>query len=1358
MVKKLGLWLMVFAMIVTLLPLSSANHVNAATGNFNFLGESDDPLQPRVTSDERVTLDGTVTNVNASTITYDVVQVVNTNGNSDPVDDQLGQKRENITSNIYVNGFNIQIYNLQLFPGLNRITFKGVQGGGFVSNSIYIDYRNGPVMYNLVASLDGNQFPMKENETTVVQSTTSRGRSSADISISGNAPNAQKVTVIVNNSSRTYEVNSSNGYSFAASPINVLKGKNLVTIKVQNGSQTVETTREIAFYNGDVTFYDVKMSETSTTTEPAELAYSPTFLVNTLGNLVIKGKVIVPNKYYDDTPTNNLVDPVPHPNPADPLLINYQLTDKTGGTVTGSVYTPLAAVGNPSVKDPFFVYEYNVPTSGLAIGKTYQLDLKAFNQEKGLNEGTNALFFTLASGTNPYFYQVNYLPGYKINSPYEQLTGKALEGQNLYELPFAVEVLVGNVGNSLKAVTPTKVTDIVGKSVNLTATDYTTKTLVNNFVTRTVNGVPQTFQRIVIEFKNMPFEGTQTISLDLSSGVATKDVKFTLLFGPYATYKKVFDKMEIQYDSTDANPATTIVQNALGSLEGEFLNIANPADIRYDSSAGAQTVFMYVNNTQVKLKQNGSGDATKFIANSTTEVMSAMFPGENKIRIVFQGAKNSYEKTISVYLIPTNLPVIPVPNSLGVFPYGNQQPKPLPNDPDFTLNGSVYNTTRDKMNIYGTFDFIDLGKTIGEVTSRLSTLVTTTSGVTVDKAKDYILKVDSPVLKSPVYWDLNTDFTVVTKGTNGEDVFTAVARTGRPNDNLSVFYDADSQSFYFILKNQELNADGTPSVYNFYAYNSGEAGPRASYRLEVDPTAIPYSIIRPILPAKQIVNQNFVEIIISAPGAKTVTINKQTAEKLKYDSDNDGKMDYEHAFRVYVQGLKAGKNSIKFEISSGTDKTTGAIDITYAPTNVPGAGFMTPMASTHKVFDGAINLKFEKGTTLIRTDYNVPAQYKNQVFTGHSLLFGIANSEDGVVDRHEFETLPSNFDSILQSFGTRFKVSFPTRFTKASSTYWIDAGMADDLTTGAYDPLKMGADPYQFPGATGPGGTSIPTYDMRPGDRELLVSKPGTLTLTFDKSMVNEVGTLVTVFRYDIDNKYWENMGGVVDTSKNTITVPFRKFGYYVVGKMVYSFTDMTAHPYARNYLEAIFSKGVMNAAGFDEFGADLYVTRGEFARMVVKALDIPLNYELSKPHFDDVPAIINPDALWDYRYVETAAREGIIRGTQPRTFEPNSYLTREEAAVILARARELKLETDTNKINATLQKTFKDYGNVTFYARASVIAIAKKGYIQGSLIDPNNKKSGYVFEPKSNLLRSDASIIVGKMLADLKRLPKING
>ena len=203
--------------------------------------------------------------------------------------------------------------------------------------------------------------------------------------------------------------------------------------------------------------------------------------------------------------------------------------------------------------------------------------------------------------------------------------------------------------------------------------------------------------------------------------------------------------------------------------------------------------------------------------------------------------------------------------------------------------------------------------------------------------------------------------------------------------------------------------------------------------------------------------------------------------------------------------------------------------------------------------------------------------------------------------------------------------------------------MADDVTTSGYDPLTMGVDPYQYPGAKGANGTAIPTYDDRPDDRELVVSKRGTLTLSFDKNIVDSAGTIVTVFRYDVDNKFWVNMGGTVDTKKNTITVPFDQFGYYVVSKMTYSFTDVTGHPYARNYMEAIFSKGVMNAANFDDFGADMYTTRGEFTRMVVKALNIPLNYELSTPHFDDVPAIINQDALWDYSYIETAAREGLI-------------------------------------------------------------------------------------------------------------------
>ena len=85
-----------------------------------------------------------------------------------------------------------------------------------------------------------------------------------------------------------------------------------------------------------------------------------------------------------------------------------------------------------------------------------------------------------------------------------------------------------------------------------------------------------------------------------------------------------------------------------------------------------------------------------------------------------------------------------------------------------------------------------------------------------------------------------------------------------------------------------------------------------------------------------------------------------------------------------------------------------------------------------------------------------------------------------------------------------------------------------------------------------------------------------------------------------------------------------------------------------------------------------------------------------------------------------------------------------------------LSLKRIRRKLTRRLEKAFKDFGDINYYAKASVLAVAKKGYIQGAPIDPNDLKKGFVFEPKSNLLRSDAAIIIGKVLVGLKRLPKL--
>jgi len=1373
--KKCSIWFVVLSLLIGLLQLTGSDRAAAATsGNFAFPNEFDIPSNARVTTNGLVTITGTLNGVNPTTISYSVLQVVNTDPN-DPTKEKIGSKRENLTSNIYVNGNSLQVFNVQLFSGLNKITFQGAKGGGLVENSIYIDYHDGPTLYDLEASLYGNSFPMNESTTTVVHATATKGKAQTEISISGKAPNAQSVTVEVNGSSRKFSVNSTSNYSFVASPITVQKGKNLVTIKVSNGTQTVETTREVAFYNGAVTFYDMSLSDSSG--NKVSMEYSPSLITDKTG-LQVTGRVIVPNYYGKvGTDTTNR----PHPDPTLPL-----------STLKGEIYavgsgTPIATISGASMTsaivqpytdtDAFFIYDlsFNVSNS-LNFNQRYNVRMQAANEANIANgttptvEGTNSLYFTLVDSDTPFIEQVNYLPGYQPGN-YLGLDSDSLDGKSLYGMPIGVEVLIGNPTNldmttglkdasgATSGLNVVKITNNAGKAAT---TGYDMKVLHESEELLTVNGKTGLYKRLFLEVSKLPYEGKQTIQFsvkNLSGTVVTKDVTVTMLFGPYVSYNKLFDGMILESDTTSQTTASDIVLNELESFAGAIQNVNDTNEIRYEpekdiatgKTIGAQSIFFYVNNVAFKLKPKSTDiHDTNFVLDDSVDpedIFDVMFAGENTIRFVFQGTSTFYERSVKMNLVPTNLPVIPVSGSAGVFPFtytpttNDKEIVPIPNDPNFPMSGSIYTTSKSKMNIFGTFDFIDLGKTVDVGNYMPSASI----------AADYILRITSSASSVVYQWDLSQPFVIYSSDDPN------VNAIYDPNDKgisglLVVRYDLATQSFSFILKDQDLNADGSSSVYNFYVYNSGLYGPKASYRMEVDPTALPYDIVRPILPAKSIVNQNFVEVIINAKGAQSVVINKINAEKMQFDADYDGTIDWYDAYRATVTDLKVGKNTIKFTIKSANDTTTGSIEVTYAPTNIPGAQYMKLMSSSQKVFDGALTLAFPKGTTLIRSDYNVPEEFKNQVFTGHTLLYSIANSEDGVVDRHEFDGWPADFDRIVTSSGEQFKFSFPTRFSKASPVYWIDAGLADDTTNGRlYDPVKYGLEPYQFP------NSGVPSFNNRASDRELIASKTGKLTLSFDPNMKDAVGTLITVYRYDNQNKYWENLGGVVDTKKNTITVPFTKFGYYVAAKMVYSFSDITQHPYARNYMESIYSKGISNSIGYDDFGADMYTTRGEFARMVVKALDIPLNYELGNPSFDDVPQIVNPDAIWDYRYIETAARAGIIRGTQPRTFDPSGNLTREEAAVILARALELKLATDPNKIAADLEKQFKDHGNINYYAKAAVAAIAKKGYIKGSPVDASDLKKGYVFEPRSNLLRSDAAIIVGKMLIDLKKLPKLN-
>nr|WP_280529337.1 S-layer homology domain-containing protein [Saccharibacillus endophyticus] len=185
-----------------------------------------------------------------------------------------------------------------------------------------------------------------------------------------------------------------------------------------------------------------------------------------------------------------------------------------------------------------------------------------------------------------------------------------------------------------------------------------------------------------------------------------------------------------------------------------------------------------------------------------------------------------------------------------------------------------------------------------------------------------------------------------------------------------------------------------------------------------------------------------------------------------------------------------------------------------------------------------------------------------------------------------------------------------------------------------------------------------------------------------------------------------------------------------------------------------MMSRGVMKAKDANEFGVNEVITRGEFATMLIRMLNIPLDYDedITKRTFDDVGPVTNQ--YMDYRYIETAVRKGIIRGTGPRVFMPYNTLSREDAAIMIARAMNLKL-TDNTKAKAGLEKSFTDATTINSSYAGAVLAVTKGKYMEGKAnkLEEGQKKATYRFDPKATFTRAEAADIAVKVMTKMKTL-----
>jgi hypothetical protein len=561
------------------------------------------------------------------------------------------------------------------------------------------------------------------------------------------------------------------------------------------------------------------------------------------------------------------------------------------------------------------------------------------------------------------------------------------------------------------------------------------------------------------------------------------------------------------------------------------------------------------------------------------------------------------------------------------------------------------------------------------------------------------------------------------------------------NTNKTYAYDfaGDQKDFILRIRDIPFAAPGS-HVYNLELIN--RTGARTNQALEVTREVSPYRILspQPTVGNQIVVNKNFVRFDIEAEGATDVIINGVKATK---------RTDLNNRFTYDFIGLKPDKlTSIKIQIQGANTTLSNTVQVFYSSAVQVDSQYMTKLAAKLDAFNKNIQLTFPKGTVLKAANPNASGITK--IYNDTSLLFGIADPADGVVERKNDYGNIINVNNDARTYQGLSPIIIPDylvirfnndtnteNFTPISPTYWISGGVGELRNKGeiGYKPATNGLPPYSVEGR-------FTEYEV---ERKVVPSNRGKLTLTYDSNVVDEAGYTLAVFRYT-DNGNWENIGGEVNTKIHTINVPFDDFGYYKVVKLRQSFTDITNHTWARNILNALYSKGIMNNVRVDEFGANDLTTRGEFATLIVKGLNIPLNTEGNQTFSDVGPG--TKTTTWDYEHIETAARAGIITGMIDGFYGPGIQVSRQEAAVMIARALQLKLAINDAKLEANLAKSFTDSDLIPYYARPSVDAVNKAKIMTGSAVAiPGQTKPAFSFNPKGYMTRAEAAKIAVALL-----------
>ncbi|MDT3429051.1 hypothetical protein J2Z22_004650 [Paenibacillus forsythiae] len=216
------------------------------------------------------------------------------------------------------------------------------------------------------------------------------------------------------------------------------------------------------------------------------------------------------------------------------------------------------------------------------------------------------------------------------------------------------------------------------------------------------------------------------------------------------------------------------------------------------------------------------------------------------------------------------------------------------------------------------------------------------------------------------------------------------------------------------------------------------------------------------------------------------------------------------------------------------------------------------------------------------------------------------------------------------------------------------------------------------------------------------------------------------------DTGKWEYSGGRIKDGK--LVFDTTRYSSVMLAESVVSFADMKGH-WARKQVEVMAARQVVAGMPSGLFQPELPVSRAQFAAMLVRALGLREASGAGSGGFADVDR-----RAWYASVVQAASAAGIVQGAGGK-FRPEAGITRQELAVMLARALELQ-DAVAAVSNGGSSPLFSDAGQIDGWAIDSVAKIYRLGIVKGDA-------SG-AFRARSQATRAEAAVMLNALMDKL--------